>query len=381
VRWALSYLRGPLTRQQIQQLMGPVKASEGSGASPAAAAVSGGPESAPSRSGVATPETVTPGPAIGARPLLPPDIPQFFLPLQTNRPERGALLYRPMVLGCASVSFVDAKAGIDTSVPAARLAPLPPDALTVDWSTAVPVETAPDDLDKEPAADAGYDTLPAAAAKVKSYTAWTKSFVDAVFRTETLELRRSASLRAVSQPGEMEREFRVRLQQAAKEARDAELDRLRAKYATKIASLEEKRRKAELAVRREQDQARNAGLSSFVRMGSTLLGAFMSRKTLSTANINKAGTALRNVGQTMKESGDVTRAQETLASINEEALRLDSEFVKESRRLEQSFDPLKGALQTVTIKPKKANVVPKLLALVWAPHWSTPGSPPSPAWR
>ena len=79
--------------------------------------------------------------------------------------------------------------------------------------------------------------MPPAAAKARSYTSWSKSFVDALYRGETLELRKSPSLGAWSNPSEPERDFRIRLQQAAKEARDAELDRLRAKYAPKLAAL------------------------------------------------------------------------------------------------------------------------------------------------
>jgi hypothetical protein len=365
-RWALSYLRGPLTRPQIKQLMDPLR----TGAGPSAAPTPAPPAAAATTSAAA-----------GSKPLLPPEVAQFFIPLRKNRPEGGALEYRPMVLGCASVSYVDMKSCVDVTVPAARLAPLSDEALTVDWSTAETVELDPDDLEKEPAAAAQYHALPAAATKAKSYTAWTKSFVDTVYRGETLVLQKCPSLGAVSQPDESERDFRVRLQQAAKEARDAKLDQLRARYAPKLAAYEEKQRKAELAVRREQDQARNAGLSSFVRMGTTVLGAFMSRKTLSTANINKAGTALRNVGQTMKESGDVTRAEESLKTLNEQAFQLESQFREESRALEKAIDPLNEPLETVTLKPKKSNVVVKLVALVWVPHWATPDGHLAPAWE
>ena len=50
-------------------------------------------------------------------------------------------------------------------------------------------------------------------------TSWSKSFVDALYRSETIELRKSPSLGVSSTPSESERDFRIRLQQAAKEAR------------------------------------------------------------------------------------------------------------------------------------------------------------------
>ena len=70
-----------------------------------------------------------------------------------------------------------------------------------------------------------------------------------------LELLKSPRLEQSSNPGESERDFRVRLQQHAREQRDAAVEKLRQKYAPKIAALEERRRRSEQAVERESEQA------------------------------------------------------------------------------------------------------------------------------
>jgi hypothetical protein len=286
-----------------------------------------------------------------------------------------------MVVGCGTVYFNDTKAGVSSTEPVAMLAALVPEALTVDWSTAQRVELEPDDLAREPDAGARFEPLPAAAAKAKSYTSWSKAFVDALYRGESLALYKSPSLGTWSKPGEPERDFRIRLQQAAREARDAELDRLRARYAPKRAALEEKIRRAEQAVARESAQARNAGLSSLVRVGTTLLDAVLGRKALSVTTINKAGTALRNVGQTFKESGDVSRAQETVESLRQQCADLEVELTAEKEALETRIDPLTEPLETVTLRPKKSNISPKLVALAWTPFWAEAGGATTPAWK
>ena len=126
---------------------------------------------------------------------------------------------------------------------------------------------------------------------------------------------------------------------------------------------EEKIHRAEQAVARETAQARNAGLSSLVRVGTTILGAVMGRKMLSATNINKAGTALRNVGQTVKETGDVSRAKDTVESLRGQYAALEAEFTAESTQLAARIDPLTETLETVTLRPKKTNITPKLVAL------------------
>src|SRR5262249_6106196 len=109
VRWALSYLRGPLTRQQIKQLMDPLR----TGPSPAAAGgAAGGAPSAPAAE----------SPVVGGeRPLLPPEVPQFFVPLRGQQPAASTLIYRPMVVGCGEIYFNDAKAGVSCTEPVALL--------------------------------------------------------------------------------------------------------------------------------------------------------------------------------------------------------------------------------------------------------------------
>jgi hypothetical protein len=371
VRWALSYLRGPLTRQQIKGLMDPLRPVPRSAPSVTTTAP-GAPAAEPApRSTAAT---------AGERPLLPPDVPQYFVPIRGKQPAGSALLYRPMTIGCGEVYYSDGKLGVSWTEPVARLTLLEPDAATLDWSTAASIELTANDLAREPDAAARFEPVPAPAAKARSYTAWSKSFVDALYRSETLELMKSPSLGTLSTPEESERNFRLRLQQAAREARDAELDRLRARYGPKRAALEEKIRRAKATVARESAQARNAGLSSLVHAGTTILGAVLGRKLISKTTINKAGSAIRNVGQSMKESDDVARAQDTVESLRQQQDDLDAELTAEIQSVQTRIDPLTEALEAVSLRPKKANVAAKLVALAWVPFWVGAGGKSTPAW-
>jgi len=394
VRWALSYLRGPLTREQIKRLMDPVRAEaapapQAPAPAPPATPPPTLPASAPTPSRNLTVAPAAPSPTAtaddgaGPRPMISPDVPQFFLPLRGETPAGGALVYRPMVFGHGDVYFNDAKADVSATESVTLLAPLSPEALTVDWAGADHVDLTPDDLEKEPAAasTARFEPIPPSAAKAKTYTAWTKAFVDALYRNETLELFKSNGLNVWSTPSESERDFRIRLQQASKEERDAQLARLRAKYAPKLLALEDKARRAEQTLERETAQARNTGFSSLIRIGSTVLNAVVGRKALSTSTINKAGVAIRNAGQSMKESGDAARARENLESLRQQYSALEAEFQDETDALLRRTDPLTEPLETVALRPKKTNITPKLVALAWAPVWVKPDGTTSPAWE
>jgi hypothetical protein len=144
--------------------------------------------------------------------------------------------------------------------------------------------------------------------------------------------------------------------------------KLRAKYAPKTASLNERLRRAEQAVQREAGQARTAKISTALAFGSTLLGAFLGRKAFSTTNISKAATAMKGVGRSVEQSQDVARAGETVDAIKQQLAELDAQFHAEAAALEAGGDPASDTFETIGLRPNKANISVKLVALAWTPH-------------
>src|SRR5581483_10615368 len=243
-RWALSYLRGPLSRDEIKKL------------SPARAADASAPRAASTRA-AASPAVA----AAAARPVVPPDVPQFFAP---DAAAAVTTPLRPVLYGAATVRFVDPKRNIDTLRLVTRTTAIGDGAVAVDWSAAQPVEWPPESLEHEAPEGAVFGNLPAAAFKAKNYDAWTKQFAAVLSASEALELFESPASGAVSLPDESERDFRARLHQSSREGRDRALETLRRKYAPRQAALEEKLRRARQAVERESEQATGQGLQTAI---------------------------------------------------------------------------------------------------------------------
>jgi len=260
-RWAMSYLRGPLTRSQIRTLMSGRKEAGAAALGtqhPALSTARGTRHAAPSTApGTQHPAPGTSGagvasgarPAVSAHWVLPPGIPQYFAPA------RPGAHYVPMIVGAANVRFTDTKAKIDETRPLTVVTPLTADPIPVNWDQAEPATFEVGQLSAELPSGATFDELPGAASKSKNYVDWTKSFITWVSTAESLEIYRSPSLKLVSSAGEPEGDFRARLQQAAREQRDADVTRLRQKFAPKVAALQEKLRRAEQAVQKEEEQA------------------------------------------------------------------------------------------------------------------------------
>jgi prefoldin subunit 5 len=359
----MSYLRGPLTRNQIKGLMDPYKALQVPAALPAAAPAA------------VTAITAAPGAttASGGRPSLPPEVTQFFVPLRGRVDDT---FYKPVLAGAAKVHFVDAKLKIDTTGSGMWMTPVTREAVPVDWEVADQVELAASDLDKEPATGTSFLELPPAASRAKSYVDWSRDFVDWLYRNQVLTLFRSPSTGLTSRVDETEQDFRIRATQVAREKRDDATEVLRKRYASKLDSLEQKLLKAQQTVAKQESQARQAQMNTAVSVGSTLLGALFGRRRGTTA-INQAA---RGIGRSMDEGGDVGRAQETVRAVQQQISELEAELEQEVAALESKMDPVTETLETIEVRPKKANIDPQLVALVWAPYRRDEAGGSEPAW-
>jgi hypothetical protein len=286
-----------------------------------------------------------------------------------------------MLFGMAQVRVADAKSKVDVSRDLAFLTPITAEAVPVDWEQADPVAIGSSDLAPAAEGEAAFAELPAAAGRKKSYDAWTKDFAAWLLRSQHVELLRSPALKAVSRPDESERDFRVRLQESTREARDQAKEKLRQKYAPKIAALEERKRRAEQAVARESEQATQQGLQTAISVGATILGAFLGRKSVSVSTIGRATTAARGAGRVLKETKDVGRAKESVAAVDEALARLDEQFKADAEAAGASTDPLTEDLETLALKPTRQNISVRLVTLAWAPYWRDRAGAVTPAWE
>ena len=374
-RWALSYLRGPLTLTQIKTLMDPYKTTladlpASSASIQTGATISQSQAGASSLGGATHP------------PVLPPDIRQYFLPVRGGGPQGASVVfYEPRLFGAATVNFLDTKKQIDETREMSVLVPITNGTVPLDWDQVGFSDIPADDLDAHPDEHATFADLPAPASQAKNYKAWEKTFADWVYRNHTLEIMKSPSLETTSRAGESERDFRVRLQQLAHEFRDTETEKLRKKYAPKVAAIEDRIRRAQQTVDREEEQAKQQKFQTAISFGATILSAFLGRKTISGTSMGKATTAIRGLSRSMKENQDVDRASENVEALTQQLALLETEFKAEADALAGRWNPQEEALETVTVRPKKSDITIRLVGLTWAPMRMDEEGRQIPAWE
>jgi hypothetical protein len=352
-RWVMSYLAGPLTRDQIRALM--------AGARSAAGTV-----------GAAKPKRNRSADA----PALPPAIDQYFV--------RGAaedMTYFPRLIAGAELVFSSARYQVEDARSVLYTVEIEDGPVAIDWDAAELLDMAIESLGVSAIPGASFSELPGPAAGVKQYAAWQREFRRWVRQNETVTLFRNKRFRLTSAPGETEGDFRVRLQDLASEKRDQEIAKLRKRYASKTTTLENRLMSAEQAVAREQGQASKKTLDTAVSIGTAILGAVLGRKRLSTASASRVGTAIKTAGSARKEAADVARAQQKAEKLRADLEALNAQLEKEVAQLDTAFDAQAEVLEEIVVRAKTTDIHVPVVALAWMPYAPDAKGRLRPAWN
>ncbi len=261
-----------------------------------------------------------------SRAILPPEVPQFFLPLRSSKPNGAVLVYKPRILGCAQIYYSDKKADVDLTNDLAYLVDVTDDAVAVDWTAADEEELSDADLEKSPADEnCLFGHLPRETAKPKAYDGWEEVVRGFSYRNQKITIYKCDELDVTSKPDESEREFRVRSPRPPARSATRNAEALRTKFAR--SSLRSTRRFARRPDRGEKATGVEAvETDGVLNFGGSILSAFIGKKSITAATIGKATTSVSKAGKSMKDSQDATMADENVESLKSQKEALEKQF-------------------------------------------------------
>ena len=383
-RWVMNYLRGPLTRPQVRQLMAgrpqPATTAVPKKARPQKAAVDAPPVASPEEAPAAAPLGYTAHPS-----ALPPDVSQVFLPVdlseqaavrqldeevgRTAAVEKIELVYEPALVGGAEVRFFDRRRQINEPTEKILIIPAPDNIRTIDWAAAQISAVQLNDLTDSPqrvGADQGpfFAAIPEAINNAKELKSVHKSLSDWLYYNSRLTLNVHQALDLFQAPDEAERAFKIRLQQAARERRDEEVDKLEKKYETRLGRLEAKLRKEERELEEDEEDYQARKQQEMVGIGETVLGFFFGRR--SSRALSSAASRRR---MTSKAKRQIADTQEEIEEVQNEIAELEDELKEEVDEISRKWHDLLDDLTTEEITPRRTDVKVRMASLAWLPLW------------
>lgn len=374
-RWAMSYLRGPLTRDQIRTL---VKAKVAAGqvaslsceAEPLAEAPRPTPKPVQAEGRSRSLSKVPP--------QLPSSIHQYFLPVNISlewairqaEEERGTpivyqarqLVYEPALLGLASLYFTHTPSGLSQRKTVGRLV-YPREESPVDWSKGeIGVEK--EELSARPAQEALFADLPQDLSDVRRLKSLETEFVNYLYHHISLTLLHNPKLNLYSKPDETPKGFQRRCRVEASERRDMEVEGLKKQYQKKLEQLENRKRYEERELAQDEAEYKARKREEMLSAGESVLGfltGYRYRRAISAAS--------RKRRLTQQAQADVEESLEAIADYEAQMQDLRQELEEEIEAITERWAATIDVVEEIEVRAKKADITVDAFGLAWVPHW------------
>jgi DNA helicase HerA-like ATPase len=371
-RWVMSYLRGPMTRPQVRELMKSKKNPVGKDIS-----------FQPTFNELRKIRTGGTKKISSTSPVLGPSISQvFFKPKLSRREatekaltiingevdlENVQLIYEPSLIGSATVRFVDRKNKIDKRVEKTHLVQLD-QFKNVSWERAKTISIKNEEPKNNPILDAEYgsfyDKLPEQLANPQEFKSLKKNYSNWLYQNSRLAFRIHAQLGVVERPKDNERDFFNQLQQAARERRDIEVDKLERKYQKQLDKLDRKMRKLEREVTADEEEYKARKREEMIGAGESVLGFFLGRR-----RTRDVSTIARKRRLTSKAKMNMEETQEEILELKKDIELLEEELEKETDKIKKRLDSILTEITQEELKPRRSDVDVKFVSLSWVPYW------------
>mgnify|MGYP001065627490 FL=1 len=432
-RWAMSYLRGPLTRQQIKTLMADQRQRPyyptyadlygqggSSGTRVAEPAVPPGATPPPATLPELPDRQATPPPSTlpdfdaahaasaplpeptrasalpAARPSqpqsrlpegfsmtqqpLPSSMAQYFLPVevtadqavlawtqQTGLPAGGTeqplLAYQPILIAQADVRYGDRKANVTEVRRYPYHVPFVAKAGLIHWDEFLVPPIDPRDLSHTPAGEAAFGALSPGLTDSKRMAELQRELVDYLYKAASLTLLSNPQLNLYSQPGMSQRDFLIQAQALARQARDAEIDKVMARYEKEFDKLETRLRQAARSLSADQQQLDELRNEELFTTGEAILSLLRGRTTYT----------LSRVSRSRRYKG---RAQEDLLETEQIIAEMESQLDETQARMEQELAQVNAkwvqiasVVEEYKITPYKKDIYLGVFGIGWKPYW------------
>ncbi len=357
-RWAMSYLRGPMTKSEVKLIMK---------------------ERVQELKVSLTPKKLSteipPDKVTSAPPTVSGEIQQVFVPLIKNSTlaiqeiknryqkeisfEEPSLVYTSGVIGKAIIHFQDKN--IDLREDQERNLILYSSEF-MNWEKSEEIKLS--NLLSGPEVKAEYSEILGNINDPKDFNELKKSFTDFLFYNSNFKLYHSPILKIYSKPGESKSDFLLKINQMARERRDDEVDKIEQKYSKELEKLKVKREKYQELLIKKQASASSLKQEALLSAGESVVGIFMGRRSTSSAS-----KAMSKYQKSKTASADIEKAQKDIANLNKEMESLENELKTQIEIIRQKREKEINDVKEVAIQPKKSDIEIKMISLAWIPQW------------
>ncbi|MDR1461503.1 MAG: DUF87 domain-containing protein [Campylobacteraceae bacterium] len=330
-RWTLSYLKGPLSKEQIKNLMG--------------AEVTSQPKTEKAQQEKSTEQNVS-------------------LNFVSNLNQRyfyktssESYKLNPYLTCSAKVRFVNAKKGMEkeNDIHVQTLFLKDGD---INWH----VEDITS-LENTPRNRSDFGEISPFADNNKRLSALKKEAIDFIYKNAKVTIQTVPSLKMEAKINESKEEFKTRVEERLDKMYEEKYEELKALYDKKHKVVEDKFSKFNLKLAKEKNDVQNTTLTTVVNIGGGILGALLGGRKSS--SISKTISTIKSANKIKKERDDVKNIELEIENIQNEAKEIETEFQTKIKALKSTFDIANIDFSEITITPRKTDIYCNEMFILW----------------
>jgi hypothetical protein len=312
------------------------------------------------------------------KPALPAGIHEYFLPQNYSLPEAfsaaqqnmpgevmiDSVIYYPTLLASAEVRVLDRKHGVDTDLTRSVLVKSPEKRGSVRWEEHPLNSEIVNRLDTAPAPSTRFSSIDAPLNDIKLMSALQKDFTDWVYRTSAVKARANQALKVFAGPDVSPAEFMKACAEAARDARDAEIEKKTAQIDRQLKSLEDKLAREERELVKDEDELSNRKMEEAGTHIENITGLFGGRRKAS-----RLSSSLTKRRMTQQARADVEESKDTIKQLTQDIEDLQKRREEVIAEINDRWGTVVNEITEVTITPKKTDVLVEVFGVAWMPHY------------
>jgi len=343
-RWVISYLKGPLSRDDIKLLMKDKK------------------ELLLSHDNKEKTTKKDNSDTSSSKPILNEDISEYFY--NKNSAQTKPTLY-PHLIANATLRYYNAKRAIDEEERLYNKYELPSNLRDLDWNESQINEDDFDLYELNSTSNASFANLPNIIKEASSLKELEKDFTDYLYQNNKLTLYRVSSLKLESDFGENLDKFKIKINDTLSDKKEENKEKLIQKFEKKRDIIDRRYQRALAKLEKEEEDVSSKTTGLVMSIGMAILDSFLGTKRVKRSTISKAGTAIRGAGRIYGEKADVKRAKEALKDIEEDLQELEYSLEDEILKLDEKFSIDSVEIEEFFIKPRRSDIYDVELAILW----------------
>ena len=360
-RWAMSYLRGPLTRDQIRLLR--KSNTEKIETSPPLQKTKKKITEFPDDSNMSS-----------TQPSITTGVKQVFLPVEITKgrvldqADRGStisLVYEPVLIAIAKVSFLSRKMNISETTALAFLIYPETREIVMEWDESEIKKVTIDDLSITAEPDSRFSgTFPSSWTGVRSLKSIVKDFSNHLYYNSILEIPSNAALKLNASFGESAADFALRCKDKAREMRDAEVEKLQIKIRKQLDRLQTRLSREERDLEENRDDYKSRKNEELLSAGESvagLLGIFGRRRSSALSG------AARKRRMTKRAKDNIEESAEEIERLEDSIKDLEEEVREQAETIVEKWEAALEETDFLEIKPRRTDVQVNLLTPAWLP--------------